>query len=215
LKIFISASCCTFLFAGALSAQTILDRFSLNVGGGVDETLFTTKNNLAGGWNVQVGGGYNFTPHLGMMLNIEYDRLRISTNALNILGTPQGYPGGHVTNEAVTFDPVWHFLRPKGNWDVYVTGGGGAYQRYQVLTRPTVATATGSDAFFGFNTPGYPASETNLSYTVVKPGLDVGAGVAYQIRWHLKLYAEARYNHVFMGDMGHMDWVPISVGVRW
>ena len=214
LKIFISASCWVFFFAGVIHAQGILDRFAFNVGGGITETVLSTHKELVGNWNAQAGVGYNFTPHLGLMLDIEYDKLRITSGALNTLGTPQGYPGGSVRNEAITLDPVWHF-RPKGSFDVYVIGGGGTYQRQQVLTRPTVATATGSNPFFGFNTPGYPASETNLSYTVYKPGVDIGVGVSIKVKWNFKLYAEGKYNHVFMGSLGHMDYVPICVGVRW
>jgi opacity protein-like surface antigen len=218
LKIFISASCCAFFFAGALGAQTltqtILDRINFNLGGGIDENLLTTKQNLAGKWNAQGGVGYNFTPHLGVMLEIEYDRERITDTALNRLGTPQGFPSGSVKLQGVTVDPVWHFF-PKKTWDVYVTGGGGAFQRTQHLATPIAATATGTDPFFGFNAPGYPASNTNLSYTVTKPGLDVAAGISYKVKWNFKLYAEARYNHTFMGSLGHMDWAPISIGVRW
>jgi opacity protein-like surface antigen len=213
LKTFIFASCMV-IFAGALSAQALFDRVAYNLGGGLTETVLTTNKNLANGWNGQLGVGYKFTPHLDVMVNVEYDHLRISNSALSALGTPQGYPGGYARNESVTLNPVWH-LRAKGSWDVYVTGGGGAYQRMQVLSRPTVATATGTDSFFGFNSPGYPASEVNLTYTVNKPGLDVGAGVSLKMKYHMKLYVEGRYNHVFMGSLGHMDYAPISLGVRW
>lgn len=217
MKIFTSVSCCAFFFAGAVSAQglrAILDQFSFNVGGGIDEMVSNSHKNLAGGWNAQAGVGYNFTPHLGLMFETEYDRLRITDGALTTLGTPQGFPGGKVREEAVTLNPVWHF-HPKGSWDVYVMGGGGAYQRLQQLSKPIIATATGTNPFFGFNTPGYPASEINLGYTVNKPGVDVAAGISVKVKWNFKLYAEARYNHVFMGSLGHMDYAPISVGVRW
>jgi opacity protein-like surface antigen len=216
LKILIPASCCAFVLAGALSAQTVslLDRFAFNVGGGIDETLMSTHKNLAGGWNVQAGLGYNFTPHLGIMFETEYDRLRITDTALNTLGTPQAFPGGKVRSESVTLNPTWHF-HPRGSWDVYVMGGGGAYQRLQQLSAPIVATATGTNAFFGFNTPGYPASGINLDYTVNKPGVDVAAGISWKVKWNFKAYAEVRYNHVFMGSLGHMDYVPVSIGVRW
>ncbi len=218
LKIFISASCCAFLFAGTVSAQSrmsaIVDRLAFNVGGGIDQTVLGTQKNLAGRWNAQAGLGYKFTPHFSLMVEAEYDRYRITDTALNTLGTPQGFPGGKFRTEAVTLDPVWHF-HPKGSWDAYVMGGGGAFQRLQQLSTPTVATATGSNPFFGFNTPGYPASDVKLAYTVNKPGVDVAAGLSVNVKWHLKLYAEVRYNHVFMGSLGHMDYIPISIGVRW
>jgi hypothetical protein len=217
MKILIVASCCALFFAGSLSAQSQwqwLDQFAFNVGGGYNETLLTTKTNLAPGWNAQGGVGYNFTRHLTIMAEIEYDQFRINDKALATLGTPQAYPGGHLKSESITLDPVWHF-HPKGSWDVYAIGGGGAFSRTQSLTRPTVATATGTNPFFGFNTPGYPSSQTALDYTVHKPGVDVGFGASIKVKWNFKLYAEVKYNRVFAGSLGHMDYTPISIGVRW
>jgi opacity protein-like surface antigen len=218
LKIIITASCCACFFAGALRAQPPqwLNQFAFNVGGGISEPFLTTRTNLSLAWNAQGGVGYNFTPHLAVMTEIEYDRFRINDKALNSLGTPQAYPGGHLRTESVTIDPVWHlFPKPQRTWDAYVTGGGGAYVRDQTLTRPTVATATGSNPFFGFNTPGYPASEVLLNYEVHKPGVDAGAGISFTVKWNIKLYAEVRYNHIFAGSLGHMDYAPIAIGVRW
>ncbi len=217
MKTIITASCCAFLFAGALSAQPRwqwLDQFAFNVGGGVEPPFLTTKTNLALGWNAQGGVGYNFTKRLAIMAEIEYDEFRINDHALNTLGTPQGYPSGRLKNESVTIDPVWHF-HPKGVWDVYAIGGGGAFSRTQSLTRPTIATATGTNPFFGFNTPGYPSSQTALDYTVHKPGLEVGLGASIKVYWNFKLYAEAKYVRVFAGSLGHMDYLPVSIGVRW
>jgi opacity protein-like surface antigen len=217
LKILKTASCCTLLFAGALGAQPAwLNQFAFNVGGGISEPFSTTKTNLSTAWNAQGGFGYNFTPHLAIMAEIEYDKFRINQSALNSLGTPQGYPGGHFRTESITIDPVWHlFPKPQRSWDVYVTGGGGAFDRTQSLSQPTVATATGSNPFFGFNTPGYPWSAEPLTYSAHKPGLDAGLGVSITVAYNVKLYAEVRYNHVCAGTLGHMDYAPISIGVRW
>jgi len=214
LKIFISASCCAFIFAGALGAQTILDRFTFDLGGGINEPQFNTHDNITGGWNGEAGAGYKFTPHLWASIDIELERLRVTQAALNTLATPAGFPSGRVRNKAVTFDPSWHF-RPKARWDYYVFGGGGAYQRLQQLTTPIVASATGTNAFFGFNSPGYPISDIKLAYTVTKPGLDIGAGTSFNVRWNVKVFVEAKYEHVFMGSLGHMDNVPLSAGFRW
>jgi opacity protein-like surface antigen len=215
LKTIITASCCALFFAGALSAQPQwLDQIALNVGGGYNVPFSTTKTNLAPGWNAQGGIGYNFTHHFTLMAEIEYDHFRINDKALNTLGTPQGYPGGTLKTESITVDPVWHF-HPKGSWDVYAIGGGGAFERTQNLTRPTIATATGTNPFFGFNLPGYPSSTVALDYTVHKPGLDAGFGISTKVKWNLKLYAEVKYNHVFSGSLKNMDYMPISIGVRW
>jgi opacity protein-like surface antigen len=214
LKIIITASCCALFFAGALGAQPQwLNQFAFNVGGGLDVPYLTTKSNLSLGWNAQGGAGYNFTPHLAIMAELEYDHFRITNTALNLLGTPQPYPGGKLKDDSITIDPVWHF-RTKGSWDFYATGGGGAFARTQSLSRPTVATATGKDPFFGFNTPGYPASNMLLVYTIHKPGLDAGVGISVKVAYNVKLYAEVRYNHIFEGSLGHMDYMPVSIGVR-
>jgi hypothetical protein len=214
LKIFISASCCAFIFAGALGAQNLLDRFTFNAGGGINETEFNTNKNVTGGWNAQAGAGYKFTPHLWVSIDAQFDRLRITQAALNSLATAPGFPSGRVRDKAVMLDPSWHF-RPKARWDYYVFGGGGAFQRLQQLASPTLAVATGTNPFFGFNSPGYPLSDIKLAYTVTKPGVDVGVGTSFNARWNVKVYLEAKYEHVFMGSLGHMDYVPVSVGFRW
>jgi hypothetical protein len=204
---------CVYFFTTSLSAQ-VLDRLSFNVGGGLSEPVLNTAKNVNYGTNLQGGVGYNFSPRLGVMVETEYDSFTITKSALSTLGVPNGFPGGHVHTRSFTLQPIWH-LHPKGTWDVYATGGGGFYERSQQLTASTVANATGYNPFFGFNTPGSPASEIALSYTVVKPGVDIGAGISLKVKWRFKLYAEVKYNHVFMGSLGHMDYLPVSMGVRW
>jgi hypothetical protein len=53
------------------------------------------------------------------------------------------------------------------------------------------------------------------SYSVNKPGVDVGAGVAVGTRWHGKVFAEARWDHIFIGGNRHVDYVPVTFGFRW
>jgi hypothetical protein len=204
---------CVYFFTTSLSAQG-LDRLSFNVGGGLSEPVLSTAKNINYGTNLQGGVGVNFSPHLGAMIETEYDSFTVTKSALSTLGVPNGFPSGRVHTRSFTLQPIWHF-HPKGTWDVYATGGGGFYERSQQLTASTVANATGYNPFFGFNTPGSPASEIALSYTVVKPGVDIGAGVSLKIKWRFKLYAEAKYNYAFMGSLGHMNYLPVSTGVRW
>jgi hypothetical protein len=49
---------------------------------------------------------------------------------------------------------------------------------------------------------------------VNKPGIDAGAGIAFGTKWHGKVFAEARYDRIFMGNF-HTDYVPVSFGFRW
>ena len=206
-------SLCVYFFTTSLSAQ-VLDRLSFNVGGGLAEPVLNTAKNINYGTNLQGGVGVNFSPRLGAMIETEYDSFTITRSALSTLGVPNGFPGGKVHVRSFALQPIWHF-HPNGIWDVYATGGAGFYERTQQLTASSVANATGSNPFFGFNTPGSPASEVALSYTVVKPGVDIGAGISLKVKWRLKLYAEVKYNHAFMGSLGHMNYLPVSMGVRW
>lgn len=92
--------------------------------------------------------------------------------------------------------------------------GGGVYHRNQDFTAPTVATITGFDPFFGFYPVNVPTTEILQSYSVTKPGIDAGAGIAFGTKWHGKFFAEARYHRIFIGNL-HTDYIPVTFGFRW
>lgn len=222
MKFIITASCCAFFFAGSLSAQW-WDRIAYNGGAGIDEPFLSSKTNLKLGKHLQGGVGYNFTPRISLMLEGEYDIFSLSSKALASLGYPSGfnsigdqvgYTKGNVHEVSVTLDPVYH-LHPKGSWDAYIIGGGGSFHRTVGLTEPTTATATLYNPYFGLGAAGYPASTSPLNASNYKPGLDIGVGFSVTARWHTKIYLEAKYNHVFLGAGQHMDYLPVTLGVRW
>ena len=115
---------------------------------------------------------------------------------------------------SATLDPIVH-LNPGHHVDVYAIGGGGLFRLEQQFTQPGVATVTGFDPFFGFYNFGVPTTEILSSYSVNKPGIDAGLGFAIGTRWHGKLFAEARYDRIFMSNDRHEDYVPVSFGFRW
>ncbi|HEX4273737.1 MAG TPA: hypothetical protein VHZ74_00205 [Bryobacteraceae bacterium] len=47
-----------------------------------------------------------------------------------------------------------------------------------------------------------------------KPGSDIGAGIEFGTIKHGKLFAETRYDHMFLNN-GHTDFVPVTLGFRW
>ena len=143
------------------------------------------------------------------MVNLGYDSFGINSATLNAVGVP----GGNLHIFSARLDPIVH-LNPKGHVDIYVTGGGGIYHRTQEFTQPTIAYATGFDPFFGFYPVAYSANQILASYTVNKPGIDAGAGIAFGKKWHGKFFAEARYNRIFMRN-SHTDYVPVTFGFRW
>jgi hypothetical protein len=196
-----------FLTCGCLSAQEV-PRFTGDIGGGFTQTVGNTGRNLNDGWNIQGGFGVNFSPYVGAMIDLGYNYMNLSSFALKSVGTP----GGDVHIFSVTLDPVVH-LNPRGHFDVYLTGGGGEYHWYQEFTQPTLSTVTTFDPFFGYYPINVVGTEVLGSYSVNKPGIDAGAGIAFGKRFHGKIFAEARYTRIFFSG-GHADYIPVSFGFR-
>jgi hypothetical protein len=196
------------LAIGAASAQE-MSHFAFDVGAGFTTPVGNTGRQLDNGWNIGGGFGMNFTPYVGALIDLDYNSFGLSSGTLAAIGAPGG--GLHVFS--ATLDPIVH-LNPKGHLDVYVTGGGGLYHRYQDFTAPSVGAATGYDPFFGYYPLAVPTTLILASYSVNKPGIDVGAGIAFGSVWHGKFFAEAKYDRIFMGQY-HTDYVPVTFGYRW
>lgn len=99
--------------------------------------------------------------------------------------------------------------------DVYFIGGGGLYQRRQQFTQPTTAVFTGFDPYFGYYPVAVPANQVITEYTLNKPGVNGGMGIAFGTKWHVKFYAEARYHRMFLPNDRHTDLLPVTFGFRW
>ncbi|SPF54415.1 conserved hypothetical protein [Candidatus Sulfopaludibacter sp. SbA4] len=120
-------------------------RFTFSGGAGFTTPVGDAGSNLDTGWNIRGGAGVNFSPHLGVMLDLGYDSMGINTATLSNLG----FAGGRLSVFSATIDPIVH-LMPKGKVDVYVTGGGGYFRQNQDFSQPGVITGTGFNPFFGF-----------------------------------------------------------------
>ena len=123
-----------------------------------------------------------------------------------------GFGGGNLNVFSATINPVVH-LMPGKPVDVYITGGGGFYHQYQNFTQPTVLYGTGFNPFFGFYPVAVGANVVVASYSVNKPGIDIGGGVSFGNKWHGKFFAEARYNRIFTGTY-YTDFIPVTFGFR-
>jgi hypothetical protein len=196
-------------FTGTLAAQET-SKFTFDLGAGFTTTVGSTGKNLdTAGWNLRGGAGYNFSPHFGALVNLGYDSFGINSGTLNALG----FPGGDVHIFTAMIDPIYH-VTPKGRFDFYVTGGGGLFHQSQEFTQPSAATLVGYNPFFGFVNATIPTTQVLSSYSVNKPGYDVGAGVALGTKWHGKFFAEAKYYHMFDSNT-HTDFIPVTFGYRW
>jgi hypothetical protein len=198
-----------FSLMTANAQENFSPHFSFDAGAGFTTPVGNTGRNLDNGWNALAGAGYQFTPHLGALVEFNYNYMGINSTTLGNLGVP----GGDVQMWSVTLDPIVH-LTPGHPVDVYLIGGGGIYHRVQEFTAPGVATVTGFNPFFGFFPVNVPTTEILASSSVNKPGVNGGMGFSFGSRWHMKFFAEARYHRMFMGDV-HTDVVPVTFGVRW
>lgn len=193
--------------AGTLYAQEG-PRLALSGGAGFTRPVGRTGTNLDTGWNIRGGAGLNFTSHFGVMLEGGYDSMGIKTGVLNNLG----FGGGNLDVFSVTLNPVIHLL-PRGPVDFYITGGGGYYRQNQSFTQPSVDVVTGYNPWFGFYPVTVPVNVVVSSYSVNKPGINAGAGIAFGSKWGGKFFAEARYNRIFTGNF-HTDYIPVTIGFR-
>jgi len=114
---------------------------------------------------------------------------------------------------SATLDPVVH-LNPHGHVDLYLIGGGGFYHQYEDFTNAAVGIFNAYNPFFGFYPVAVPVQQVAQSYSVNKPGIDAGVGVAFGSKWHGKFFAEARWNRIFIRQ-AHTDFLPVTFGFRW
>lgn len=198
------AACCGLLGLTTLSAQEV-SRYSFELGAGFTQSVGNTGHYLDEGWNLKGGAGFNFSNYLGVMGELGYNSLGFNNTTVSNLG----YSGGNVNIFSATIDPIVH-LTPRSHFDLYAIGGGGLYhwdEQFSVATGVITPFSTGS----------FPVVIPNLgdSYSVNKPGWNAGMGVAFGTKWHGKVFAEARYVHIFMNNNLRADYIPVTFGFRW
>jgi hypothetical protein len=189
---------------GALSAQEV-SHFSFELGAGFTEPVGNTGRYLDDGWNLKGGVGFNFNNYLGVMGELGYNSLGFNGSTLGDLG----YPGGQVNIFSATIDPIVH-LTPRSHFDLYAIGGGGLYHWSENFSAPTGVVTPFATGSFPVVIP-----DAGDQYSVNKPGWNAGMGVAFGTKWHGKIFAEARYAHVFLNNNMRGDFVPVTFGFRW
>jgi opacity protein-like surface antigen len=192
----------------ALCAQEV-PRFTFNLGAGFTSPVGGTSDRLKTGWNMQGGAGVNFNSRLGAMLQFNYNGNGLNDRTLANFGVPDG----DVSLWSLTVNPIVH-LNPSGPVDFYVIGGGGLYSRTTRFTQPGIDVVTAFDPWFGVFYPvAVPVSEILAEYTLMKPGVNIGAGLSFGMRGRAKFYAEARWHRMLMRDT-HTDIIPVNFGIR-
>src|SRR4029077_2907742 len=99
--------------------------------GGGPTVVSGSQGNLTGGSNFEIGGGYNFTPRTGFVLEFAHNWLGVSDAALN----QNNAVDGDVNVWSFTVNPIYRF-RIGGPIGGYLIGGGGFYERETRYTQP-------------------------------------------------------------------------------
>jgi hypothetical protein len=195
------------------SGEPGFHHIAIEAGAGFDAPLGNTKNAQTFGYNVKLGGGWNFNPHFGALLEYEFNRTGIPNNVLAAVGAPQG----NVHLWGITLDPIYYY-KTTGAWGGYVTGGGGFYRKLTTFSQP-VDLGLVCDFFFGcFEQIG---NQTLFHFSSNQGGLNIGTGLTHNIGSGAKIYAEARYLWVDSPSStatkvgsGTVSMVPVTFGIR-
>jgi hypothetical protein len=178
--------------------------WNFDFGGGPMPVLGDAGRQLTDGSNFVLGAGYNFTPRAG--LTVEY--MNAELGVTNLALQTNGAVSGDAVVSGVTLNPVWRF-RLDGPVGGYLIGGGGYYVRELRFDQPVpftyvnhlgqTVTGVGTQTFHQYNGAG---------------GVNVGAGLTWNIFRGTKLFLEVRYHRFFTS--GYTTQVlPITFGLRW
>ena len=173
------------------------------------------------GYNVKLGGGWNFTKHLGALLEYQFNRDKVPGSTLTQLAIDSGSDvpfGGNVNTWSLTIDPIF-YLPVTSTAGAYVTGGGGFYRKVTNFTAPVLGISCYYYCYEGY----YPTTIAHSSSN--QGGLNIGAGFywkAFGPDSNAKLFAEARYTWVDSPVASNEDpygsgtssLIPVTFGIR-
>jgi opacity protein-like surface antigen len=186
-------------------------KFTFDAGGGYSPLVGDISSRLNNGWNVVVGGGYNFTSHFSGTVEYMYNGYGVSRRTLEEAQVPDG--NSHMWS--ITGNPKLR-LMPTSKVDPYLVGGVGYYRRTIEFTTPVIVPVFIFDPFFGtfYNTL---VSANQVLGDITRGGIGGSAGAGFDIKIGdsgLKLFAEARYHYASTGRIP-TRMVPVTFGIRW
>ncbi len=144
------------------------------------------------GYNIRVGGGWNFTKRIGALIEYQWNKDKIPGSTLTQLAIASGSNvpfGGNVNTWSFTVDPIIYqpFTKTFGG---YVTGGGGFYRKVTNFTAPVLGESCYYYCYIGY----FPTTIAHSSSN--QGGLNFGVGFywkAFGEDSNAKFYTEARY----------------------
>jgi hypothetical protein len=165
------------------------------------------------GYNFDVGGGWNFTKHVGVLFEYQFDRMKIPGSTL----ANAGVQGGNINSHLFLFNPIYYqpIGRTKG---AYITGGAGFSRKVTNFTN----LEEGEQCYYFCYYVTEPVTVDSFSST--QAAADAGLGFywkAFGPDSKAKLFAEARY--IFVDSPkptttaegeGTEEIIPVTFGIR-
>lgn len=199
-------------------------KLALELGGGIDTAVGSTRRYQERGWNLTVGGGYTFNRHYSLLLEYGFHHAMVPPfPGPPATGNSSAQPViGAIRLWSVTAEPVVHYFSTE-HFGGYLIGGGGFY-------RKLTAIDSGNPNF------ACPAPSQLGSTCIVAPGtrfsnnaggLNIGTGLAWRVSdlSNAKVYVEARYTWVdnqpsptnpdYPPANYRTGYIPLTGGLRW
>jgi hypothetical protein len=197
--------------------QSVFHHLAIEGGAGFDAPIGNTSDRQTFGYNIKLGGGWNFSQRFGALIEYEFNRSGIPSAVL----TATGAPDGNVHIWGFTLDPIY-YLKNNGGWGGYITGGYGFYRRLTSFTQP-VNEGYGCD-FYGYCYPQY-GNQTLSHFSSNQGGGSIGGGLTHSLgSGGAKVYVEARYLYVAApskssstpsgSGYGATNIIPVTFGIR-
>jgi len=194
------------LFAGLSCAGQDFHKLTIEAGAGPTLPIGSAKDRWNTGWNILLGAGYNFTPHIAGLVEFQYDHFSLSNSALQTYNQPDGF----IRFWSFSFSPRYDF-NPRGKFDVYATGGYGLYGRELAFTDPSQIQQV-CDPYYGYCES--TRAPVIASFTNYRGGMNLGGGVSYGVGGSgLKFFTDVRYNRF----MSHNDneFITVTLGIKY
>ncbi len=173
------------------------------------------------GYNFRAGAGWNFSKHLGVLVEYQWNRDKIPGSTLTQLAidSDSNVPfGGNVNTWSFTLNPIFYLPVTK-SMGAYVTGGGGFYRKVTNFTAPVLGESCYYYCYIGY----YPTTIAHSSSN--QGGLNIRAGFYWKPFGEdskMKYFAEAGYTWVDSPIASNEDpygsgtssLIPVTFGIR-
>ena len=176
---------------GARSGPSWKDHMAFEVGGGFTAPTNDSSPYIGWGGNITVGAGVHMSKMFALMAEYQFIGTKLPDNSV----AETGASGGNAHIWSLTLDPVINLI-PKGNNNVYVTGGGGFYRKVTNFTDPQPVQYCD----YYYCGVGYQ-NQTVGHFSSNQGGWNVGAGISHRFGGmytdgKMSIFAEARYTEI-------------------